>query len=422
MDVIAFRLIIIAGSKYSIESSLIQFMIHFVIYGTTASISLKFIGSFIGAKQKLPFKKTFDVLYFLTCISLVLTGAISAVIIFEMIYYSKFSTFLLSSLIIFGTVPSIAILSILVLKFVIWLKAKRDFMISLYTAAVISIIFNYLVILAIVPLSIVSLGEDRKIQSIYSIATSLGRPTGFLVDLFAYSSYISFTLTWFATAILLKNYTKKIGKLLYWLIVAMPMLYFTTQNPQIFSFVFSEIRFSEPRLYFGLFIIVFGITRSAGGLFFAMGFWLTARYIKKYEVKTSLRLFGFGILLVFISTQIDISVPRVGIVYAPFPPFGAIALSAPALGTFLIFIGLYLAASSVAKDAQLRKEIAKRAGQALLLGKLGTAEMEENVLREVKPVMNKLSKISEESTTSFDEQDVKLLVRQALEEIKRQSK
>ena len=42
-------------------------------------------------------------------------------------------------------------------------------------------------------------------------------------------SLLAFISTWFATVLLLKHYSNKIGKARYWILVSIPLAYFLTQ-------------------------------------------------------------------------------------------------------------------------------------------------------------------------------------------------
>ena len=85
--------------------------------------------------------------------------------------------------------------------------------------------------------------------------------------------------------------------------------------------------------------------------------------------------------MVFVSTQVS------GLVLVPYPPFGSVAISSMSLGSILTYLGVY-SAVSVSKDSKLRTEITKRIQEADLFGKIGWAQMEENLIKEVKPLMS----------------------------------
>ncbi len=418
VDVMSVRIIIIQGSKYSVDDSVLEFSILLLIFAASIFLGLGSLRFFTSSQKQLFSKFHFNIVYYLSLLSLIITTALICVLSIQALYYSTYSIILLSAVTISSAISSILLLSFLVVKIFVWFRTKKDKLIFIYSIAIISIIINYVIISILIPSSTASLGNERRKNIASNITTSLGLPTQ-LFEVFRYASYVSFTLMWIATIILLKNYSRNVGPFVYYIVVSIPMLYFIGQTPQIFSYVFSGIRFSEPDLYFDLFSLLFGVTRVVGGVFFAIGFWIIARNVKKKEVKAYLRFLGLGIVFIFVSTQIDISVPRVSILYAPYPPFGVMAISSSSVGSFLTFIGLYFTAISVAKDRALRMEITKRAESATFLAKIATAQMEDNLMKEVKTVIDKLSEESEEVVTSYDEQDVKLMVKEALEQVRK---
>ena len=54
-----------------------------------------------------------------------------------------------------------------------------------------------------------------------------------------------------------------------------------------------------------------------------------------------------------------------------------------------------------------------------MLGKIGTAQMEQELLKQVKPIIEKHYEREDEIPTSLEEEDIKIFVRQALKEIQK---
>lgn len=53
------------------------------------------------------------------------------------------------------------------------------------------------------------------------------------------TSILSFILTWFATVLLLRSYSRKFGRAKYWILVSIPLVYFLSQFQ---SLVFGRVR------------------------------------------------------------------------------------------------------------------------------------------------------------------------------------
>ena len=168
-------------------------------------------------------------------------------------------------------------------------------------------------------------------------------------------------------------------------------------------------------MYARLYILFFGLTKTVGGLFFAVGFWTMAISINNKVIRTYLGLSGCGILLIFVATQSN------SVLIGPYPPFGIIALSSMALASNLTFVGIYFTALSIAKEINLRIEITQKVKQLAMLGKMGTAQMEQDLLKNVKPIVEKHLEKVDEIPTSLEDEDIQLYVRQALREINKRN-
>ena len=101
-------------------------------------------------------------------------------------------------------------------------------------------------------------------------------------------------------------------------------------------------------------------------------------------------------------------------------PFGIIALSSMALASNLTFVGIYFTALSIAKETNLRVQITQKVKQLAVLGDLlGSAQIQKDLLRQVKPIVEKHLEKVDEIPTSLEDEDIQLFVKQALREIKK---
>ena len=227
--------------------------------------------------------------------------------------------FLIPMATISSYVPALIILSVLILKLIRWFKSQHDYVMHSYTIAMTTILLNGILIIVNLPAEMEDYSATRKASRIQDIITLVGIPHQ--LNVVAYQLLlISFVFTWFATSVLLRHYSRKTGEIVYWFLVALPLLYFLGQQPPVFNYLFSAIRDSDPSLYAKLSVFFFGLTKTVGGIFFAIGFWGMARSINNKTIKNYLRLSGYGILLIFVATQLS------SILIGPYPPFGVIAL------------------------------------------------------------------------------------------------
>jgi hypothetical protein len=111
--------------------------------------------------------------------------------------------------------------------------------------------------------------------------------------------------------------------------------------------------------------------RTVGGILFGIAFWTVAKNIVMTEVKEYMTISAFGMMLLFTSNQ------PLGLTFLSYPPFGLATISFFGLASYLILIGVYSSAISVANDVKVRRYIKNSVEQeASLLGNIGTAQME----------------------------------------------
>ena len=111
---------------------------------------------------------------------------------------------------------------------------------------------------------------------------------------------------------------------------------------------------------------------------------------------------------------------RIGGLY---PPFGLVTISAMALSSYFMLVGIYLSAISVAQDSSLRKFVRKSVQEHLhLLDKIGTAEMQKDVENKVVYLTRSNTSDLIEDTgvePSLSDEDLKQYMKQVIDEVKR---
>jgi hypothetical protein len=236
------------------------------------------------------------------------------------------------------------------------------------------------------------------------------------------SSVLSFVLFWIATATLLTSYAKKLGKITYWFLLSIPLVYFLSQFPALVFKVFEGLMISNPSLYGIILTLLFGSSATAGGILFGIAFWTISRHLAPDNpVKYYTLIAAFGISLFFISDQGGSVLYRIGGLY---PPYGLPTVSAMALSSYLMLIGIYSSAISVAQDSGIRKLIRKSIREELrLLDRIGTAQMQ-------KEIENKVIYFAKRETTdliedsgiepSLSDSDVQGYLKQVLDEVKKE--
>ena len=137
---------------------------------------------------------------------------------------------------------------------------------------------------------------------------------------------------------LLRHYSRKIGRVKYWVVVTIPLIYFASQFFSLLFNVFVPLLRSDPVFYGILLTFIFTFNKVAGGIFFGIAFWIIARSIRHDSiVRKYMILSASGLILLFISYQVN------GIVVTSYPPFGLVTISFMGLASYLILVGIYAA-------------------------------------------------------------------------------
>jgi hypothetical protein len=297
----------------------------------------------------------------------------------------------------------IALLGFLSLRFLSWFKSNHNLVVLAYSLAIMMISINagFTVLYVTDELT----GKPTNIQSELTPLAPYSSVYNVFNSGYAITSVMSFILTWIATVLLLHSYSKRLGRAKYWILVSIPLVYFLSQFQPLFLDVLTPFRLSEPVLFGFVYTLFFSATVPAGGILFGIAFWSVTRNMGRNKVKQYMMISAYGMMLLFSSNQ------AAGLVLAPYPPFGLVTVAFFGLASYLIFLGIYSSAISVAEDSTLRQSIRRFAIKELkLLDSIGTAEMEREIERKVVVFTKRNQEQMLEETgiaSSLTEQDVK---------------
>jgi hypothetical protein len=167
-----------------------------------------------------------------------------------------------------------------------------------------------------------------------------------------------------------------------------------------------------------LLIYTFGAAKQIGGIFVAIIFIMLAEQLPQRNLKNSLIFAAVGLMMLFSSIQLSI------LNLIPYPAFGMNTLFIMPVASFVLLIGLYNTARSVAFDKQflemLKQNIMDRS--ALFLESIGTAEW-KNTMNLVINDLSKSSQISENRIYSeLSKEDIQKHIVDVMNELRDQSK
>jgi hypothetical protein len=220
-----------------------------------------------------------------------------------------------------------------------------------------------------------------------------------------WTSLSPYILTWIGTALLLHYYykrteKKKIGNVKFWIILTIPLVLYLIGSGLIYSLP-SDIPY---RFYFRL---VFRAGTIGSSVLFGLAFYIITRRLDSIKVKDYLIISAMGIIMIGIANEIS----------ALQQTYGAAAHSLVLLASYLFSIGLYCSALSVSQDTSLRKIVRKSTTD--LLDRIGTAQMEKDIEKNVMKVVENNKKEMEAHTgisTSITDENIKEYLHQVIEE------
>jgi len=219
------------------------------------------------------------------------------------------------------------------------------------------------------------------------------------------SSDPPYVFTWLGTLMLLHYYYQRIGKvnLTFWVILSIPLILYLIGSGLIFSLP-NDVTY---RFYYR---IIFRAGTIGSSVLFGLAFYIITRKLAATKVKDYLTISAIGIIMVGIANEISVTQPT----------YGVASHSLILLSSYLFSVGLYSAAVSVSQDNSLRKSV--RESLVGLLDNIGTAQMEQEIVRKVTRLARDNQQELEEQTgvsSLTSEDDIRQYILAVVEEKKK---
>lgn len=345
--------------------SIACFVGQFIILG-----SVRYKNKEIHSRANIQFHRTYR-------LTISVQIALSIILLFVNLQLVAVSYYFIMALIAATTISyslAIAMMVLLMKSFLSWFRTSKNFVIFAYgiSAATLAIHLGFTLFFT----------ASALLDVPAEVRTAISRPPFFmpgslkfiLDDVRSLTSILSFGIMWGATVLLLHHYSQKVGRIKYWVLVSLPLVYFLSQFPTLFLNVFDAIIKENPFFYSSLLTFIFTLSKPAGGILFGIAFWTISRNIPRTIVRDYLMISALGFFFLFTSDQAIVLIPL------PFPPFGLAAVSFMGLSAYLIFVGIYYSAISLSHDDRVRHEIKKFAIQeSKLLDSIGSAQLERDI-------------------------------------------
>jgi len=372
-----------------------------VFFAGTVIVLLGFVkgkNSESELKRALSVKSTYLII---AVTQLVLIG-IMVMIIQPTIAFKSYNTLSLLAVVFISHTTALFFLIMLVLTVVDWIMTKRDRILSLYTISfsltAIAIMTSLLYTEQVLSHQPSNIRPSSFHSSMLNLPSAeLTMSFGPVLDII---SILSFVSVWIASAVLLSTYSRRIGKIRYWAIISIPLIYFLFPFEKNVVDIFRSLVVSSPVLYGVLNVTIFSATKQIGALLFSLVFLAASTLVTKHEMQKYLLISAIGMAILYGSIEIDT------LLFATYPPFGVVTVSFMPMGSYLLFTGILLSARLVARDKELRMEFYNNAmSQMSLLKTIGVTEMEKQLMKGYKSIDKRTRSLEKDS--SYEKDNVK---------------
>lgn len=358
-------------------------------------------------------RKDIKRLYKFSIISQIIVDLFLAIIIFEVVFLEKYSTFFLLIITTMGYGTAIVNLTIISSLFFKWLKRSKSILILFYGLGTAFMVLNGLISVILFDVALqeklptVTLGDQVMFPGFEE-----GSPMAIVFSIQSYSNILYYVLMWLGTVILLRYKIEKIGKAKFYLFSVLPLVYFMSYYVTLYDTLNPGKPIVASVDLLGL-ILFFGYASMAGGIMVAFGFQEISKIVKDTNIKKYVVMTSLGFLLYFICGTASIG-------QAPFPPFGIVSISFLGLGSFLILNGLYLSAIHLSSDRNLRGIVKSAIDASRLMERIGAAQFNIEMEKVTLKVMQ--SRIQDDkqlkTTTLNSDKEIRDYIEEVLNEMK----
>ncbi len=407
-----------SGVRTSSTANVLIFITFSVIFAFSCILLITSVKTLLSkSKYKLP--KNLRSFYYIIFGTQILTIGLISITIFQIIAFNKYHILLLQIVTYVSHVSALVFAIPLVVILVTWFKFRRNYIILLYIISFSLVSANILVSLIYYEKILLrSLSTEVRPYNMYAYVSAFySQPADeSLSTVYNIIFIASFLFIWIATMALLNQYRYKLGKIRYYALTIMPLIYFIFPFHTYFANLLSPFVLSSPIAVSVIYTILFSASKPVGAFLFSLSFLIASTVVPKHSVRKSLLISCIGMTILFSSVAIT------PLQYKALPPYGLITEVFIPLGAFLLLVGIFTSAISLSQDLTLRQSIRKSVmEQSKLLDSIGTAEMEREIQTQVLTILKKTSATMEEESgveASMTEGEMKDYVEFVIKEIR----
>jgi hypothetical protein len=202
------------------------------------------------------------------------------------------------------------------------------------------------------------------------------------------------------------------GRIKYFSLLTIPLIYYIFPFENYFGNLFYPLLPSSPLFISLLYILIFSATKQVGALVFSLVFWTASSLVYNDQIRKSLLLSSIGIAILYSSLAIE------PLQYHVYPPYGLITEAFIPLGTYLLFVGIFISAKNISRDTEVRKEFYKSASSQLtLLKTIGVSQMENELEGQVKSVEKRFKPSERTDEPDLKDEEIKEILHDVLNEL-----
>ena len=406
-----------SGIELPISINVTIFVIFFIILIAISAILIISASRVISRDRDRPSRLRLLYIQGVIIATQILTSAFILVIILQMLLLNKYSISLLNAQTYLHHFSAMVFLSLLVFLFLKWLASKRSYTVVLYTLAFslscANLVISFLYLESYLS-SAAAVYTDEIAYSISVVAVNVGGqpfPES-LTPAFDALSLCSFLCMWIATALLLSQYRHKMGRIKYFSLLMIPLIYYIFPFENYFGNVFYPLLPSSPLYVSLMYVLIFSATKQVGALVFSLVFWTASSLVYQDRIRKSLLLSSIGIAIFYGSIAIA------PLQFHIYPPYGLVTEAFIPLGSYLLFVGIFTSAKHVSRDSEVRRELYNNAASQLtLLKAIGVSQMEKELESQVKSLENRFKPMEKTEEPDLKDEEIKEILHDVLTEL-----
>lgn len=387
----------------------------FIVIAAIFAITQYFILDYVKQSNKETRERVSKLLTLHTGVSVVqyILAAVIALVILQILLTQQYSTVSLYIVHAISYGLWIVILSLLAFAFFFWyVSSNNNLIVLIFVLAMIAYVVNGITSVATY---FDMLTQQKRVVTSTDVAyfpefsiESIGSQIGLASQIASAAAYV---LTWIGTVKMLYPYIKKLGKIKFWIIMGVAMIYYLISFPLFVLGYFTPSENVDAMTN----VLIFSFAGIMSGIIFGAAFLSVARTLRKgSDLRNHMVIAAYGFVLFYIAGSAMAS-------QAAYPPYGIVSVSFTGLSCYLIYTGLYSSAVTVSQDTTLRLSIRKSVSeQAKFLDSMGTAQMEQELQSTVMKIARKHSDVLTKKTgveSSMTDADIKEYLTMVLNEI-----